>query len=530
MRRFWTRRYAAWGACLLAGVTVQASAQDGDWASAPIPSGPSFAAAFPAPQVPAPNASTPQGSAPQTPSAPADPQSAAVAEAFETVPVASRPAPPLYLAAPHAASPGNLIDARPIPVRRDAGTSLDALIGEDPAPRPTEPSLLPGDLRAEDLQYSDDAPPGQVWARPISQPAAGVPTPAGAPAADPTAGLLETESAGMLQSTGPGPGDALSSSSQVYVQSAPTLRDRLDGWYVDKGVIFLQRTGASSKVLSVDANTNLVAANAHDFNFAYASMPMLTIGYRAANGNRWETTGYGITKWSDGITGVPDASGGFPALIFPFTSTGAAPVPVSTFGTAQEIGYTSQLINLESNVFWRTGDVLGRRTNLMFGGRFIHVNEHLTMDNTSFSGLETYDVNTSNNILALQFGGEMFADRMYDCLTLSAAAKGGMGVNFLSQKSDLYTDNPFALSPNLNSGKAEDACLSSITEFSLRADVDVYRNLRVRFGYHVVFLSGLALAPDQIDFTTAPGVSQRGLNENGNMVLQGPSCTFDYKF
>lgn len=523
MRRFWTRRYAAWGACLLAGVTVQASAQDGDWASAPIPAGPSFASAFPAPQVPA-----PQPPVQRTPSAPADPQSAAVAEAFETVPVASRPAPPLYLAAPHAASSANLIDARPIPVRRDAGTSLDALVGEAPAPRPSEPSLLPGDLRAEDLQFSDVVPSNQVWARAVSQPAAGIPTPAGAPAADPTAGLLETESAGMLQSTGPGPGDALSSSPQAYVQAA-SVCDRLDGWYAEAGAIFLQRTGASSKVLSIDGTTNLVAADAHDFHFPYASMPMVTIGYRAANGARWETTGYGITKWSEGISGVPDASGGFPFLNIPYL-VGPGSFFVSPQATSQEIGYTSQLVNLESNVFWRTGDVLGRRTNLMFGGRMIHVNENLTMENFSPVSVDTYDVNTSNTILALQFGGEIFADRMYDCLTLSAAAKGGMGINFLSQKSDIYTNDAFALTPNINSGSAEDACLSSIAEFSLRADLELRRNATLRLGYHVIYLSGLALAPDQLDFTTMPGVSQRGLDENGNMVLQGPSVSLNFKF
>ena len=99
-----------------------------------------------------------------------------------------------------------------------------------------------------------------------------------------------------------------------------------------------------------------------------------------------------------------------------------------------------------------------------------------------------------------------------------ATGKAGIFGN-AAQETQSVTDFPnFALRPTVSSSGSEVAFVGELNLSALYRLTDVW-NLKA--GYNVMWIDGLALAPDQLDFNFATSPSGNQLQNGGAMFLHG---------
>jgi hypothetical protein len=139
--------------------------------------------------------------------------------------------------------------------------------------------------------------------------------------------------------------------------------------------------------------------------------------------------------------------------------------------------------------------------------------EGVMIDSKSYTG--DYDVVAHNNLLGLQIGADMmFRQCRWEW---GVRTKIGAYVNFSDQVSNISSG--IAMAPDfverLSASKHE---ASFIGELGFTTTYKFRPNLMGRASYDFMWVSGLALAPEQLQFTTAP---TNRINTNGLAFFQG---------
>jgi hypothetical protein len=137
----------------------------------------------------------------------------------------------------------------------------------------------------------------------------------------------------------------------------------------------------------------------------------------------------------------------------------------------------------------------------------------------------TYSVNATSNLFAAQVGtrGRMAFERW----AVEGWMKIGVAGTTLSQSQTLYdalSTTPFRQpqsSDAVGMGMIADMNLSAIYRFD-----DVWG---LRVGYNLIWLTGVALAPDQWDFTPSQA-GGTGLNSTGSMFLSGANLGLEARW
>ena len=166
------------------------------------------------------------------------------------------------------------------------------------------------------------------------------------------------------------------------------------------------------------------------------------------------------------------------------------------------------------------GDVRCRSFEWFAGFRYIDLGEELdisaqkTVANSVENG--SYNIHTTNNLFGGQVGARL--RNTWGRFGWEATGKVGLFGN-AAQETQSVTDFPnFALRPTVSSNGGEVAFVGEINISALYRLTDVW-NLKA--GYNVMWIDGLALAPDQLDFNFAYSPSGNQLQNGGAMFLQG---------
>ncbi len=188
-------------------------------------------------------------------------------------------------------------------------------------------------------------------------------------------------------------------------------------------------------------------------------------------------------------------------------------------------GRTDRLV-LHPNGKWRRECQPGKYISYLYGIRFFQENETFrfhsesTSDDTTYTG--DYDVVTHNNLLGLQFGADLtFRQCKWHW---GVKAKLGPFINFSDQQSTI--DSGVALAPTFSrrlSAAKHEASLLGETGFF--ASYRFRPNLIGRVNYDFMWVTGMALAPDQLQFTTNT-VNQ--INTNGLIFYHGVSLSMEW--
>lgn len=306
---------------------------------------------------------------------------------------------------------------------------------------------------------------------------------------------------------------------------APVVCRPLGPWYAGAEVLFLHRNGPDRTNVSIFDTNNAIALSTGQLSFEYSAMPRIWFGYDFDNGTRLEARYFGLNGWS-GISSAASAD----SDIISFFNGGLDPsFDFGAFNTAsfQSLDYDSHLHNVEFMLRRQIPRWVDLKPTLIAGVRYMNVNEKfewLSFDSLAPVDVGQYRINTDNNIVALELGGEIGRE-IGDNFLLSAFGKTGLGMNFCEQNSSIISSGVLQADTG-----ADDVQFASIIEVGLTGRYTVRRWLVITGGYQAFYVSGLALAAEQLDFSTNTLTSQRGINENGSIIMHGPSLGMELRW
>jgi Putative beta barrel porin-7 (BBP7) len=338
--------------------------------------------------------------------------------------------------------------------------------------------------------------------------------------------------------------------------------DGLDGWcppscndpcpcvYGQVEALFMKRDPRFIRQpIVVDGNTNTTLLSTSDLDFDFDPGLRATVGMRLCGGRALEFSYFGLFQGNASAVAVKPDENAF--LTFPGNLAGNVFVNMNR----TQVNYSSWVHSFEVNLPCCCGccdesgctevrdecgcterrddcgsgtvrDNCGRGTVRChsfewFGGfRYLNIGEELNISAQRIVAGEVeegaYNIRTANHLYGGQLGARL--RRWGDRFGWEATGKAGIFGND-AQQTQSVTDFPnFPLRPTVSSSSGEVAFVGEINLSALYRLTNVW-NLRA--GYNVLWIEGLALAPDQLDFNFASSPSGNQLHDGGGMFLHG---------
>jgi hypothetical protein len=298
--------------------------------------------------------------------------------------------------------------------------------------------------------------------------------------------------------------------------------------------LFMQRShGDPDRDILLDSSTNQSALNSRDLNFNYSPGVRAVVGFCYDGWLPLELGYFGLfdSKASATVTSADTGDPFLGNLTFP-GDLGAAS---NVFAGAQQVtvDYTSEIHSGEINYHCcccRNDCCCScpQSFEWLAGFRYLSLREKLVINGqrNEVGGVENanYDVWSSNDL----YGGQLGA-RWRVChggWSWEATAKGGVFANSENEKQQFIDFPNFPLRP-LVSGSG--STTSFVGELNLTGIYQINNVWGIRAGYNLMWIEGVALAPDQLDFSfTSTSGSQ--IERNGGIFLQGANIGLEARW
>ena len=279
--------------------------------------------------------------------------------------------------------------------------------------------------------------------------------------------------------------------------------------------LFWQRDNqASNRPLAVTVGDGATVLETNDLRFPVAAGVRTFYGQRSPEDGGWEVGYFGVYgQTATNIQGtippnfiqLPDPVGGL------LTEDGE-------FVTAK---YSSLLNSAEVNLFatdsdWITDPAGWLTVDWLAGFRYVGVEEDavLAVDCCRMDGqflTVPYRARTRNNMFGGQLG--VRGRRAWERWAVEGWAKAAlMGVAQEQIQDPLIDYTGFQQRPALSRSGGEVGFVGDLTMSAVSRITEVWG---IRAGYSLLWLDGLALAPDQFDFSTDTGAGTRLVNSSG---------------
>lgn len=290
--------------------------------------------------------------------------------------------------------------------------------------------------------------------------------------------------------------------------------------YALTDALFWQRDNQSANVpLIISGDTGATLISAADPQFAVAPGVRSFYGRRSPDQGGWEIGYFGVY----GMTASRFTSVTPPDFL-------QYPQPIGSdltaLGESATVQYNSLINGAEANVFrtwqeWRTPSQSWLTVDWLAGFRYIGVEEEATINVDCCVDLDTltsvpYRVRSRNNMFGGQIGGR--GRWTWERWALEGWAKAGLFGNAEKQMQAAlidYRDSPQRGPISTNGGEV--GFVGDINVSVVYRLTDVWG---IRAGYSTVWIGGLALAPNQFDFTN-DGDSGTRLVSGDGMFLSG---------
>jgi hypothetical protein len=136
-----------------------------------------------------------------------------------------------------------------------------------------------------------------------------------------------------------------------------------------------------------------------------------------------------------------------------------------------------------------------------------------------------YDLGTDNDLYGFQVGARWRAYR--NCWGVEALGKAGIYYNDASQRQvliDQLPSNPILF----RDAKDTSSDVAFLGELGVSLLYEITPAWTLRGGYNLLWLEGVALAPDQMDFAFTPTAGQ-GIDMAGGVFYHGASLGLEYR-
>jgi len=281
-------------------------------------------------------------------------------------------------------------------------------------------------------------------------------------------------------------------------------------FYGSVDALFLQRTGpANGRTIVQTSGTATPVVDRGSFDLPMVAGPRIVLGKRIDEYSALEGTYFGTHFWRSTVAlsdpGNLDLAGDVGLAAADFHQA-----------DAMQLSYSSQLHSAEVNYV-----SLGEGVALLAGVRYLNWLDTFTIHSQNDTNSSIYDLHTTNNLVGGQVGARGCWIGPY--VNWDLTGKMGLYGNSANQW-QLLTDSNNTLS--LRNVSSSGSVFSFVGDVNLNACRRLNRAWQVRAGYNVMLVTGLALAPKQLDFSNS-ATSGTHLDREGTIFLHGVNVGVD---
>lgn len=304
-------------------------------------------------------------------------------------------------------------------------------------------------------------------------------------------------------------------------------------WTFEAEALFLHRNATKGVAIST-AGTSVVLGTS-DLKFGFEPGVRFTLGFHPDPSNSLELVYFGLHNWSDRAKrtcplGDSNSTGQSDDCLFPVFADGDADPPSGSIGSfthafQHSIRYQSKLHNVELNYKRHFSPWGNLHPSLLVGLRYVSVPERFNFLSVDDDGdtcpgggdCGIYNIRTKNHLFGVQFGG-VGTYRFGPSFDLGLRVKAGLFANWAKQRSRVLNES----SSDTFNGSNSRTGAAGVADAGLFATWNFTPNIALTGGYQVLYVTGLALAPEQ--FATSPTTNATSqLNNSGSTFYHGPS-------
>jgi len=288
--------------------------------------------------------------------------------------------------------------------------------------------------------------------------------------------------------------------------------------------LFLQRNedrGVFLGATVIPASSTLVDnLSSNDSGFGLQPGIRMELDYRFDSGAQWQMIYYNVLNWSAGhtITADPTAIGSY--AYSPWTQTDAL---LGGFDRSLGYSYNASLENVEIN--WLRPRDRGDQWQLdgLLGVRFMQWNDTFNLNGTDSAAYENIDTECYNYLIGAQVGATL--GYQWKRFHLDLIGKAGLFANFVQQR-ESNLNSSGAMLGGFPSGfiaytaTASSVNMAGVVDLSATLSYQFTPHFSARCGYQLLYLPGLALAPEQLG----------GFGSGNAAFLHGPSAGIQWEW
>ncbi|MDC0936030.1 BBP7 family outer membrane beta-barrel protein [Pirellulales bacterium] len=276
-------------------------------------------------------------------------------------------------------------------------------------------------------------------------------------------------------------------------------------WYASAEAIFLRRDNDSrdqAVVLNGGSNQTLITTG--QLNFDAEPGVRFRLGRALGEHTSVEGSYFGIYEWGHAATATGNNDLRLPGDI-----------ALATFdfldADIMRVSYKSEIHSVETTLVHTFS-----RVDVLAGFRYFQLNDDFNVNSEDFvNGVSDYSIASRNSLYGGQLGLRL--KHKGELISLRCTTKAGVYGVDAEQRSFLADfDNTFVLRDTHAAG----GDVAFIGEVNLDAVLALTDCVRLIAGYNLMWLEGVALAPDQLDFTDTP-TSGTALNHSGGVFFYG---------
>jgi Putative beta barrel porin-7 (BBP7) len=329
-----------------------------------------------------------------------------------------------------------------------------------------------------------------------------------------TAEQIQPESQSIADNTGDGSYD-----SCCHLIPTSKMCPCSYGWA--EGLLLWRDNQSTNRPIVINLNTQDTLIAPDDLNFDSGWGIRAGFGIRRCDNLGWEFEYLGVFDQNAGRS---------VELADELALPGDLGVTTNNFFFADEVSvrYSSQINNAEVNRVCCCcscdGPCSCRSVEWLYGFRYLNLNEDFSIVSTDLQeGTSTYDIDTNNNLFGAQIGNRVRESR--GRWSWEGTGKAGIFGNAAEQHSDPIVDFPaFVVRP----GRSESGGnVAFVGDLNLTAIYQLNSVWGARLGYNLIWIEGVALAPDQLDFSIA---NESDISTDGGILLHGVNAGLEARW
>lgn len=290
-------------------------------------------------------------------------------------------------------------------------------------------------------------------------------------------------------------------------------------WYAQFDALFLDRTNrAVDRAVVLNDTTGDTILSVRDLDFNGAAGPRLVLGRQLDDFHAWEALYFGTHDWDAFRTARDENNLDIPPDLV---------VPATDFDNADvmKLSYGAELHNAELNYLWARRGNLWNGVSLLAGFRYVDLEERFNINSLDNDGTRSdYTITARNRLYGGQIG--LRAVRRGCRWGWDFTGKAGVFGNDTYQQQFVGDEgNTITLRDTFTSNGVASFVgdLNTSLQYKL---TDVWS---IRGGYNVLWIEGVSLAADQLDFGF-PGADRSDPRDRGGVFMHGANVGLEARW